>query len=625
MARLSLNCSCGWNFFIPGTTPGHEVSCPSCAQVVRIPGRKPGQATPQTAGEIALEIQRKQSRIKMMIGAAIAAVIAVAAGAVFFFGGKSTPDDDGRGQTGKTDRDLTGLGGSSSSSSKNPFRPAPTPEPDLPAPPPGPAPLYTTAQVLELKHTVFANVWLINMSTVISECLRFRNLTPEWAQVQADVALFEGKIKHALGELAKVGEKVILEPYLAQNDQIIGFAQRDFRTMSPGDAAKVLNVWVNNWQAGPALEQVDFVRGDKQMKLYMEFPEATNELLKLVRHPALMVEGNPGDGVLTVMMAIPPDVLQNINDSFTALPPGYRGYLLPGDRKRLEDLAAGKRGSQEDIDWLKTRILAESIPTFQHEADQVRSQILALEPKLKETAATDVIYRKNGTKVEGQIVETTETFVKIKTRYGAASIPKEEISKVEKGKGSATEFPGRYADARGNVDKLAPLLAWCTEKNLKLEKEYVAYNILTLDASNEKARSAVGWSRPVIGVGVPLPPSAPPAVPAAPAPPSKSQAVERTVDIIAIDALSRSQVFADVVQEMRRRTETLTTTDLPVAPEKAAKGVSMIQNPLTFEPSKLSVPNALELGTWWSQLTLDERRQFAKYYGLWCAFTRGRK
>jgi len=55
-----------------------------------------------------------------------------------------------------------------------------------------------------------------------------------------------------------------------------------------------------------------------------------------------------------------------------------------------------------------------------------------------------------------------------------------------------------------------------------------------------------------------------------------------------------------------------------------AKGVSVIQNPLTFDPSKLTVPQAVEIGTWWSQLTADERRQFAKYFGLWCAFTRGR-
>ena len=41
MARIALNCSCGWNFFIPGSTAGHEVTCPSCGQRydLRLAGR----------------------------------------------------------------------------------------------------------------------------------------------------------------------------------------------------------------------------------------------------------------------------------------------------------------------------------------------------------------------------------------------------------------------------------------------------------------------------------------------------------------------------------------------------------------------------------------------------------
>jgi hypothetical protein len=628
MARLSLNCSCGWNFFIPGTTGGHEVACPSCGQNVRIPGRKPGQSAPMTAGEIALEVQRKQSTTKAIIGAAVAAVIVIAVVAFFFVGGKSSSEDEGKTGDAKGGGSLTGLGSSSGSGTggrQNPFHSgasssSSSSEIDLPKIAPE-SPLYSAAQIQEMKHDVFANVWLINMATVLSECFRYRNLTNEWAQTQADIANYEGKIKRNLGELAKVGEKVILEPYLAQGDQIMGFAQRDFKTMKPAEAAQVLNTWVNNWRPGSALEQVNLLRGDKSMTIYMEFPEDTKELLVLTRHPALMAAGDPGSGFVGEVVAIPADVLASIKAGFEGLPPGYRSYLIPADRKRLEDLTASRRGASEDLDWLKTRILAESIPTFQREAEQVRSQVLALEPKLKENAATDVIYRKNGTKVEGQIVETTDAYVKIKTRFGAASIPKEEIQKIEKGKGSATEFPARYAEAKGNLEKLVPLLAWCTEKSLKLEKEYVAYNILTMDASNEKARSAVGLARPVIGAGVPPPPPSKITVIET----TKSSAMEKTMDVIAGDVISRNQVFADVVQEMRRRTDTLTTTELPVAPEKAAKGVSVIQNPLTFDPSKLTVPNAVEIGTWWSQLTADERRQFAKYYGLWCAFTRGRK
>jgi hypothetical protein len=501
----------------------------------------------------------------------------------------------------------------------------PIPPGDLslpPRPPPPIPPLYNSNQIQELKHNILANVWQANMASVVSECMRFRNLTYDRALLQADVAVYEGRIKHDLAELSKVGEKLGLETYLQQGDQIIGFAQLDFRTMKPGEAAAMLTTWLYNWRPGNGLEQVLVVRGDRKLTIYLEFPEDTKELLNLVRHPSLQLGPDPGRGLLLDAVAIPADLIQNVNTSFNALPPGYRSFLAPADRKRLEDLTANKRGSPDDIEWLKARIINEVIPLFQREAELIRAQVLALEPKLKENAATDVIIRKNGTKVEGQIVSQTETEVKIKTRFGAAAIPAAEIAKIEKGKGSATEFPQRYADAKGNLEKLVPLLAWCAEKNLKLEKEYVGYTVLTMDASNEKARSAVGLSRP--SMGAVIQPATAPKYPSG-TESAKVQGVEKTIEIIANDVISRNQAFTDVVVEMRRRTEGLTTTSLPVAPAKSIKGAAKIQNPLTFEAARMPVPDAVEIGTWWSQMLPDERREFAKYYGLWCAFMRGRK
>jgi hypothetical protein len=137
-----------------------------------------------------------------------------------------------------------------------------------------------------------------------------------------------------------------------------------------------------------------------------------------------------------------------------------------------------------------------------------------------------------------------------------------------------------------------------------------------------KARSAIGLARPAMGAVIqpPAPPKYPSGTEGA-----KVQGMERTIEIIANDVTSRNQAFTDVVLEMRRRTEGLKVTDLPPPPSKSAKGASKIQNPLTFDPARLAVPDALEIGTWWSQMLPEERREFAKYYGLWCAFMRGRK
>src|SRR5688572_634730 len=160
MARISLNCSCGWNFFIPGSTPGHEVNCPSCAQTVRIPGRKPGKdGQPMSAGEIAAEKQRQQGFVKMIVGGVVVAVIAIIVVVVMSMG--STPPEDPGEIADRRDRGLPGannnnLPGGRKSNSVSNLPPAIELAPPVPPPPPK----YTAAQINELKRQVYTNVWL---------------------------------------------------------------------------------------------------------------------------------------------------------------------------------------------------------------------------------------------------------------------------------------------------------------------------------------------------------------------------------------------------------------------------------------------------------------------------------
>ena len=615
MARVSLNCSCGWNFFIPGSTTGHEVNCPSCAQTVRIPGRKPGQHVAMSAGEIAAEKQAQQRQIKLLIGVGLLVVV-VAGTIIAFTAGGSPPDPNAI-----SDRRDDGLPGMKPNRNNNrPIVRDPLLDATPPPPPPPPPPAYNAAQIQELRRQVQVNYWLMNMTGIVSELMRFRNLTNEWAQFQADMANYESKIKYSLGELAKVPEKMSLDTYLAQGDQFIGFAQTDFTSMKAADAAQVLSTWLRNWKSGVQLEQINVQRGDKKMTLYVQFPEQPNELLVLLRHPALEIAGSP-DGNGGITLAVPSDLIKNVTGGFENLPKGYRSYLPPADGKRLDQLLASKKGSQEDLDWLKTKIVGEVLPGFQQEAAEIRSMVQTLEPKVFENIASDIVYRKNAPKIEGKIIpQPNPNVVKIQGRLGSVTIPKEDIEKIEEGKGTALQFRPKYEEAKGNLDKLVPVLDWCTQHALKLEKEFVAYVILTLDASHEKARKAVGRSRPVPQGQLSSPPKYPVIEKTA-----RIESTEQAVERIAGEVIARSQVFSDVVTEMRRRTDGMTTRTYPFAPEKSSKGVTLIGNPLTFRPAEMSVPHAMEIGTWWSALTLEDRRQFAQYYGLWCAYTKARK
>src|SRR6185436_13626207 len=159
MARIALNCSCGWNFFIPGSTPGHEVTCPSCAQTVRIPGRKPGKDMPMSAGEIAAQAQRKGQTVRMLVGGGIALVVIGIIAIVVSMMSGSKPEEISEGVS-KNDR-LTGLGATDKYG--KPIK-APIKEPKdefiLPPPPKDPGPGYSGPQIDQLSRGVYSNIWL---------------------------------------------------------------------------------------------------------------------------------------------------------------------------------------------------------------------------------------------------------------------------------------------------------------------------------------------------------------------------------------------------------------------------------------------------------------------------------
>src|SRR5258706_8231406 len=183
MARIALNCSCGWNFFIPGSTAGHEVTCPSCAQTVRIPGRKPGKDLPMSAGEMAAQVNRKNQTIRMVVGAGIvAAVIGIIAIVISMSGGSKTEDIS---TTVNPKDNLTGLGGGPGTRHNTPKKPK---EEEFILPPPPPPVAnggYSAPQIDELRSGIYTNIWLINMSSIISQCMRYPNLTNQYGQLQA--------------------------------------------------------------------------------------------------------------------------------------------------------------------------------------------------------------------------------------------------------------------------------------------------------------------------------------------------------------------------------------------------------------------------------------------------------
>jgi hypothetical protein len=341
---------------------------------------------PLTPGEIAARLHQRAAALRYLLGLGLLA----AAGAAFLCWKRVAP-----------------AGEPPAAPMSAPHR-TPAPAPPTAAPPAPRAKSLSSARIAELRRRVYDTVRLINMASLVSECLRFRNLAREWSQMQTAVTAYEARVRTDLVELAGANEKVALEPYFAVGDRILRFGQSDLAPMKRSDAAQVLHAWMNAWQPGPTLYPVEVQRDEKRMTLNLLFPEDPKELLVLLRHPYLQ------------------------------LPP-------------------------------------------------------------------------------------------------------------------------------------------------------------------EPDRAPAGEATPVL---------------------SDPEAVAKAVDLIAAEVITRSEVFSDVVTEMRRRTERMTTPSVPVWPDASVQGIALIDNPLTFNPSELAAKAAQEIDAWWKALPREERTRFAAYFGLWCANTR---
>ncbi len=488
MARLNLTCSCGWNFFLPGTTTGHEVSCPNCAQAVRIPGRKPGQDVPTSAGAVAAEHQRRQNIVRLSIGAG---VVVIVAGIVFALipGSKPPPEEKPERRRPDIVRDRPPA---------LPPRPAVTNSQPEAAPP-----LYTNAQIEEFRTAVLDKVKLINLTTIFAEIIRYRDPQNEaYAKLQTDIAGYEAAIQEIQAKLAKVQQTVDLPLYCAKGDRIISFnGPDDLRLMYPGAAAAVLHNWALTWRAAEAVVQVLKVeRAGKEVYITFNLAEESMDLRNLLRLPALTAEVI--NGVASDRSAVPADLIQRYQAALQALPAGYANLVPSVDNLRITRLLQSKSASAEDAEWFKSRVLGDIVPALEADHKLISKKLADLEPLVKEITLPDAVILKGGQRIECKIVPEGAGF-RLKSRGGSRLVTSDDIQQALPDKGIGTEAATRMADSKGNVEKLVSTLNWCTGKPLNNEKQYVACQILLLEPVHDAARTALGIPRPAFSAPKP--------------------------------------------------------------------------------------------------------------------------
>ncbi len=485
MPRVHLRCGCGWTFFVAESCTKEEVPCPSCGGPVRTAD---GVLMTREHGA---EAEAAQARLRffykvlagvLLLGGAVAIVLSArpvrvpdpppAPPPVLArpFPPEPPPERP-----------------------PDPPRPAPAPPPpDLRPPPPEPVRL-PASELAQLRRSVYETTCLLNLAGIAAEVLRRRGLQEDHLRLSAQIEEWHAALKASLSRLYLHGERHVADPHFQPGDRIVEFARRDLDAMHPGDAANLLAHWLAAFRAPTPSEQVAFLREGRRFAEYVSFAEETEGIRRILRTPGIGPTTPPAAGAL---QPVPESLFDRVRQRLAELPRGYLGIFPEADRRRLELLLSTRQGSYDDLAFLEIRVLNEAIPQFEKDAAAIRLRAAELEKKLESTVAVDVLHFKDGRRLDGELLDESETHVKFRGRFGAVQFPRHEVLRVERGKGGGVEFPGRLKSAGRTLEGLRPLLAWCRERKLGVETEYVANLILSLDPLHEEARIAAGRRRP---------------------------------------------------------------------------------------------------------------------------------
>ena len=115
------------------------------------------------------------------------------------------------------------------------------------------------------------------------------------------------------------------------------------------------------------------------------------------------------------------------------------------------------------------------------------SIVLALAAALAGSALADTVVKRNGQKVEGEIIEQTADKVVIKTKFGAMDIPRSDILEIKTGLTSAQMFKQKWDEVdRDDVVALVELGEWCDDNRLSRERKKVYREVIKHEPDHEQ-------------------------------------------------------------------------------------------------------------------------------------------
>lgn len=111
------------------------------------------------------------------------------------------------------------------------------------------------------------------------------------------------------------------------------------------------------------------------------------------------------------------------------------------------------------------------------------------------SATADVFHLRDGGRVTGQLLGTSETAYQVRTTVGIVSLPIDAVERRESAPSPFEEYDRRAADAAENADAHFQLAAWCDEHGLVSERRRHLRRTLELNPDHAAARAALGFVR----------------------------------------------------------------------------------------------------------------------------------
>ena len=482
-----VRCPCGWTFYVPGVDRG-MATCPSCRSNVSIGAPTARATVPEPVEPDPVPSRPGPNWLNRGL-AMMAGVVVLVLAVSLFVGGRGCGEEPVVVRYWPVDE------------TPAPIRPAP------PAVPPteiAPLPPFQR-DIPNLHRALDEAVARSNMAAIVSSVLLHLGRTDDYDTLQARLGAYNVQVRTALEKLAVLGEPVPDPAYCRPGDRLASLGTRALDPKARKEFSEALLSWLRNFKPG-VQETCTVFRDPETVQFQMHFPQWTRDLnaLSQVVDVVLGMGDHPGVEEKTPVAPVHPTpevepivatLAARINQKLEALPAHYRTAIPALDRERMKRLLAANAAmaTSSDVDFLRLRILGELIPRFEEEVRQILRSVQDLERRLSSASKVDVVHFKDGRRLEGTVEEETEKVVKIRSRLGAVTFPAGTVLRIERGKGAAVEFMTRYAEARGNRERLEALSRWCAGRNLDAQNDLVAWSLLELDPGHPWARARLEY------------------------------------------------------------------------------------------------------------------------------------